>query len=62
MVPRTWTYLLAEAAGEPIDPQTQTPALWRDYVAQRTGRTASACGPISEMITEAALGPIPPGS
>ncbi len=40
VVPRTWTHLLAEAAGQPIDPQTQTPAPWRDYVAQRTGRTA----------------------
>ncbi len=40
VVPRTWTHLLAEAAGQPIDPQAQTPALWRDYVAQRTGLTA----------------------
>jgi acetoin utilization protein AcuC len=40
VVPRTWTHLLAEAAGHPIGPQTQTPAAWRDYVAQRTGRTA----------------------
>ena len=39
-VPRTWTHLLAEAAGQPIDPGTQIPAPWRDYVAQRTGRTA----------------------
>jgi acetoin utilization protein AcuC len=40
VVPRTWTHLLAEAAGQPIDPQTPTPALWRAYVAQRTGLTA----------------------
>jgi acetoin utilization protein AcuC len=26
VVPRTWTHLLAEAAGQPIDPGTQTPA------------------------------------
>jgi len=39
-VPRTWTHLLAEAAGQPIDPHTPTPALWRDYVTQRTGLTA----------------------
>jgi acetoin utilization protein AcuC len=25
VVPRTWTHLLAEAAGQPIDPGTQTP-------------------------------------
>jgi acetoin utilization protein AcuC len=40
VVPRTWTHLLAEAAGRPIDPATQTPAPWRDYVAQRTGLAA----------------------
>ena len=40
VVPRTWTHLLAEAAGQPIDPVTQTPASWRDYVAQRTGLAA----------------------
>ena len=40
VVPRTWTHLLAEAAGQPIDPATQTPAAWREYVARRTGPTA----------------------
>jgi acetoin utilization protein AcuC len=40
VVPRTWTHLLAEAAGQPINPATPTPARWRDYVAQRTGLTA----------------------
>jgi len=40
VVPRTWTHLLAEAAGQPIDPGTPTPASWRDYVARRTGLTA----------------------
>jgi acetoin utilization protein AcuC len=40
VVPRTWTHLLAEAAGQPIDPGTPTPAAWRDYVARRTGLTA----------------------
>jgi len=40
VVPRTWTHLLAEAAGQPIDPGTQTPAPWRDYVARRTGLQA----------------------
>jgi acetoin utilization protein AcuC len=40
VVPRTWTHLLAEAAGQPIDPGTPTPARWRDYVAQRTGLAA----------------------
>jgi acetoin utilization protein AcuC len=40
VVPRSWTHLLAEAAGQPIDPGTRTPARWRDYVARRTGLTA----------------------
>ena len=40
VVPRTWTHLLAEAAGQPIDPATPTPAPWRDYVARRTGLIA----------------------
>ena len=40
VVPRTWTHLLAEAAGQPIDPGTQTPGRWREYVARRIGLTA----------------------
>ena len=40
MVPRTWTHLLAEAAGSPIEPGTPTPGPWRDYVRRRTGREA----------------------
>jgi acetoin utilization protein AcuC len=48
VVPRTWTHLLAEAAGQPIDPSTQTPAAWRDYVARRTGL------PAPEHMTEGA--------
>jgi acetoin utilization protein AcuC len=48
VVPRTWTHLLAEAAGQPIDPVSQTPAAWREYVEQRTGQE----GP--EQMTEGA--------
>ena len=40
VVPRTWTHLLAEAAGQPIDPGTPTPTLWREYVTHRTGLPA----------------------
>jgi acetoin utilization protein AcuC len=32
VVPRTWTHLLAEATGNPIDPATPTPGTWREYV------------------------------
>jgi acetoin utilization protein AcuC len=38
VVPRCWTHLLAEAGGKPIDPQAQTPAAWREYARDRTGR------------------------
>ena len=37
VVPRTWTHLLAEAAGVPIDPDTDTPQEWRDEVLSKTG-------------------------
>ena len=40
VVPRTWTHLLAEAAGRPVDPAAQTPGAWREYVERRTGRKA----------------------
>jgi acetoin utilization protein AcuC len=40
VVPRTWTHLIAEAAGQPIDPRAQTPTPWRDYVTERTGLDA----------------------
>ena len=40
VVPRTWTHLIAEAAGQPISPATPTPLMWREYVAQRTGLAA----------------------
>jgi len=40
VVPRSWTHLLAEAAGQPIDPAAPTPARWREYVRRRTGLTA----------------------
>jgi acetoin utilization protein AcuC len=39
VVPRTWSHLLAILGGQPVDPQTETPAAWRDYVARTTGRT-----------------------
>jgi len=40
VVPRTWTHLLAEATGEPVDPAAPTPRSWREYAGQRTGRQA----------------------
>jgi len=35
VVPRTWTHLVAEAAGSPIPPETETPAGWRELVRRR---------------------------
>jgi acetoin utilization protein AcuC len=40
VVPITWTHLLAEAAGYPIDPQAPTPDAWREYASRRTGHQA----------------------
>jgi acetoin utilization protein AcuC len=40
VVPRTWTHLLAEAAGQPVGAQQPTPARWQEYVHERTGRAA----------------------
>jgi acetoin utilization protein AcuC len=40
VVPRTWTHLLAVAAGVPVDPASQTPAEWRELARSLTGETA----------------------
>jgi acetoin utilization protein AcuC len=40
VVPRTWTHLLAEAAGRPIGPDAATPQAWRDYTRRMTGQPA----------------------
>lgn len=40
VVPRTWTHLIAEAAGVPIEPGTPTPPGWRELVRERTGGEA----------------------
>ena len=40
VVPRTWTHLLFEAAGAPLDPDTATPQPWRETVSRMTSQTA----------------------
>jgi len=35
VVPRAWSHLIAEAAGAPVDPATETPEDWRAYVDSR---------------------------
>ena len=40
VVPRTWTHLLFEAAGAPLDPAAPTPELWREYVSWTTSQSA----------------------
>jgi len=42
VVPRTWTHLLAIAAGAPVEPATETPAAWRELASSLTGETAPA--------------------
>ena len=42
VVPRTWTHLLAIAAGEPADPAMETPVEWRELARSLTGETAPA--------------------
>ena len=37
VVPRSWTHLLAEITGHPLDPDTETPESWLDLVQRRTG-------------------------
>ena len=40
MVPRSWTHLLFEAAGRPLDPWAATPGPWREYVSLVTSQAA----------------------
>ena len=48
VVPRSWTHLLAEVVGQPLDPMTATPRSWRDLVLERTGQQAP------ELLTDGA--------
>jgi acetoin utilization protein AcuC len=48
VVPRSWTHLLTEAAGYPVDPAAPTPAQWRDYVSSVSRQAAP------ELMTEGA--------
>jgi acetoin utilization protein AcuC len=50
VVPRSWTHLLFEAAGLPLDPSVTTPGLWREYVSMVTNQTAP------DTMTEGASG------
>ncbi len=43
VVPRTWTHLLAVATGQPLDPSTLTPAVWRELASGIAGRIGPAC-------------------
>ena len=40
VVPRIWTHVMAEVAGEPIPPRTAVPPSWREVVEARFGRVA----------------------
>ena len=54
VVPRTWTHLLFEAAGRPIDPASPTPRSWREYVSLATSQSAP------ETMTEGGQGHFDP--
>jgi len=40
VVPRAWSHLVALAAHQPVDPASEVPQGWRDYVLERFGRRA----------------------
>lgn len=40
VVPRAWTHLIAEAVGQPIDPQADLPAGYHDFVLEALGRSS----------------------
>jgi acetoin utilization protein AcuC len=40
VVPRSWTHLIAEAAGRPVAPEVAIPQTWQDEVHRRTGEAA----------------------
>ena len=48
VVPRSWTHLLAEMTGDPLDPRTATPQGWRELVRARMGT------PAPEFLTDGA--------
>jgi acetoin utilization protein AcuC len=50
VVPRSWTHLLFEAAGRPLDPSVATPGPWREHASLVTGQAAP------ETMTEVATG------
>jgi acetoin utilization protein AcuC len=50
VVPRSWTHLLAEAAGTPVDPATPTPQSWRESAVSAVGEEPP------ELMTEGADG------
>jgi acetoin utilization protein AcuC len=42
VVPRVWTHLLAIVGGNPVDPQTEVPAAWREHVMATLGKRPPA--------------------
>jgi acetoin utilization protein AcuC len=56
VVPRTWTHLLAEASGRPLDPAAGTPQSWREFARARTGARPP------ETMTDGAPASFPPFS
>src|SRR4051794_32830161 len=61
VVPRVWTHLLAEVAGAPIDPASDTPEEWRAHATARTGEVAPTRMTDGADVTFAPYDPQVPG-
>jgi acetoin utilization protein AcuC len=57
-VPRTWTHLIAETSGRPLDPQTPIPPGWAAHVRNLGGRPPERMG---ERTDEPVVTPWEPG-
>ncbi|MEU3352813.1 acetoin utilization protein AcuC [Streptomyces sp. NPDC037389] len=62
VVPRSWTHLVAIAAGRPVDPTSPAPDLWRSEVFRRTGqlgplRMTDGCEPEWRSFEESGYDP-----
>ena len=44
VVPRTWTHLVAIAAGAPVPPEAEVPESWRQEVYAQTRQSWRRCG------------------
>jgi acetoin utilization protein AcuC len=60
-VPRTWTHLIAEASGRPVDPATQIPPAWANHVRGLGGRPPHRMGELPDGTQPSAQPWVPGG-